>query len=309
MANAVIDVYDQELSPTVQSLTDEGDNRAPFVHEDILWVGTSAIADGSTYRLELRQFGAIGGHEITTTPNPNVVTALQLNDIDAFIGSIARLENGEILFQIKASVEADCSVYNWNGTTLEQEDAPSLGVNTPILIRLNEEVFACYESAIRKRDAADTWANASVTPAPTSYDVRGAHQLGNTIYFLVDTNYSGTTKAEVWKYTTGDTSITLEKTYTGVSAASWNQTYLAGGKFAGALYGCWNDSGSVHTIVKTTGDGVWSDVKTGTRIGQFIEYRGSIFGQYDTTLYSPGTDPTGTWSTISSTFNTHLVVF
>lgn len=307
MADAVIDLYDNDSIPKKQALYDDGKCRAPHVQGDQLWAGTSAIARGASYRFELRVTGKAPTSNLESFPNPTPVVAFELNDSGAYIGAIQSLPDGKVFFLFATTAAANTKTYAWDGTTLEVEDAPSTASTTPVLVALHEELFACYDSKIRRRKADGTWSDPTITPAPTSYKVAGAHTFKDSVWFLVDATYSGNSKAEVWKYTAVDGSVTLDQSY-GTTGSTWNKTYTAGGSFDGYLYGSWNDGSGTNTLVRTAGTS-WATAKAGLQIGEIVEYQGSIYGQYSATLKSPGTDPTGTWATIDSTFSEDLVVF
>lgn len=332
---AHIVVFDQDVSASVQTLGDDQKNRSPVVIDNVLWCGTSAIADGATYRLELRSSGPIPASGVSTFPNPGTRAAIQLNDAAAYISSIAGLPDGSILFFVKATSSANIKVYRYTpeiplrpegqpdpplGTrsrevdgaqfsSLLPDDAPSTAATLPLLGVLKEEALAAYNNSIRIRNSSGVWAAATVTPAPNSYVVRGIHSFQDALFLFVDATYGATQKAEVWKYPGAGAAITLDTSNVGGASAVWNATNTAGGLFSGSLYGCWNDSGATHRIVKRTTAGAWSVAKTGVQVGEIAEFRGAIYGQYTATLKSPGSDPTGTWATISSAFQADLISF
>lgn len=304
-----IKIYDQDTSPVENTLSDDGVTRAPVVIGDSMYCGTSAIADGSTYRVELRITGQVPPYNLTAFPSPSPIAAVQINDSSMFINSIVGHPSGAIFFVIKASAAGDTDVWRYSLPDLKVDDGPNLAADMPLLGVLNEEVAACYTSAIRIRSSAGVWANATITPAPSSYVVRGVHAFLGVLYFLVDAVYGGTTNAEVWKYTGNNAAITLDQSYTSGSGGFWNYTSVAGGLFSGALYGDWlNGATGVSTLVRRSSS-AWSNVKTSLLVGKIVEFKGAIFGITGTTLLSPGTDPTGTWATVSSSFPADIIVF
>lgn len=304
-----IKIYDPEASPVESTLSDDNVNKAPVVIGDTLYCGTNAIADGSTYKVELRVTGQVPSYNLSAFPSPSPIAAVQINDAAMYINSIVGHPSGAIFFVIKATAAGDTDVWKYALPDLIVDDGPNLAADMPLLGILHEEVVGCYNSAIRIRSAAGIWANATITPAPTSFIVRGIHTFLGALYFLVDATYGGTTNAEVWKYTGNNAAITLDQSYTSGSGGSWNYApQTAGGIYAGNLYGCWRNLASgVSTLVRRSSS-AWADVLSPLVVGEIVEFKGDIFGLTGITLKSPGTDPAGSWATISSSFG-DLVVF
>jgi hypothetical protein len=307
MPNSYIDIYDQDASPAEQTLVDDRYNRAPAVVDGVLWCGTAAIADNTTYRLELRTSGQIPVYGLSLFPNPSTVAAIQLDDASAFVSSIIGHPSGNIFFAVKAATAANTKVYKYALPDLAADDAAA-AADLPLLGVLKEELVATYNDLIRVRTGAGVWGSATVTPTPTTYRIKGIHTFLDNVFFLVDANYIGVRKAEVWKYTGNAAAVTLDQSYTGTTFAQWNATYTAGGQYDSELYGSWNDSDTTHTLVKR-GASSWSTAKAALQVGEVYEFRGAIYGHFDTTLKSPGSDETGTWSTISSAFPADLVTY